>query len=860
MADIKSIQVDGIDYAIKDESARSNIGDLSQLATEAKGDLVSALNELSANAGSGSSPIQRVESLDESNLKNLRDLTTGSYVLYGYFRPYAGASNYLPFDNLLVNVYHVDEGSHLFEFSTANSEVNFIEILVDDTAEGGHTYSRTAINMLELNGLIGKLGNLNELATTEKGSVVAAINEVAASGGSGSGSGASVQADMAQNDPAQPDYVKNRTHWVEGSFEEILAETTLTMSVVSGYGMGQTTVDHTKITSGKNYKMVWDGVAYEAPAFEAGGQVEEGGEVITVVAIGNPALANLGEDNGIPFYGANVNSGGVLTDDFAVLTTDTAATHTLSISAGSTTYHPLDEAFIPDSVARKADALPMPSTAEAGQLIAVSEVDESGKVTKTETIEMPATQCVDLVNYDANVRAVNHRGYSLAAPENTLPAYVLSKKYGFTYVEADVSFTSDGVPVLLHDSTIDRTSSGSGSISAMTYAEVSQYDFGSWKSADYAGTKIPTFAEFIKLCKRLCLHPYIELKNNGEYTEGQIQELVAIVEANGMKGKVTWISFASEFLAYVKSADSAARLGYLVSSITSDTIDTVKSLRTDENEVFLDSSDYDAEAISLCIADDIPLEIWTINSKTVIEGMEGYITGVTSDNVHAGRHLYNITVNPVVTDALINVEMGSTGGSNNGSGGSAYAATYSGVTFLNDGSGFEINGAGYLTVPTDFMAGSDPWTIAFTIDSFSVNENQYGRFARGNNDVPSLFYVKSTTCVQAKLAYASASPQYAEIINDELVSLYSSNALTLNIQKDATNTFVFRNNGEYISLWINGVEALREDASRYTTEKYASTFSIGDNADAGYYLSYLKCSMLKAWNRGLTDEEIRIIS
>lgn len=209
MADIKSIQVDGVDYAVKDESARNSIGDLSTLTTEAKDDLVAAVNELYGKKG----PIQRIESLDETNMKNLRDLTTGSYVLYGYFRPYAGASNYLPFDNLLVNVYHVDEGSHLFEFSTANSEVNFIEILVDDTAEGGHTYSRTAINMLELNGLVSKLGNLNELATTEKGSVVAAINEVAASGGSGS----SVQPDLAQNDSTQPDYVKNRTHWEEGS-------------------------------------------------------------------------------------------------------------------------------------------------------------------------------------------------------------------------------------------------------------------------------------------------------------------------------------------------------------------------------------------------------------------------------------------------------------------------------------------------------------------------------------------------------------------------------------------------------------------------------------------------------------------
>lgn len=164
MADIKSIQVDGIDYAIKDETARNSIGDLE-----------AAVSELSGKTN----PIQRVESLDENNMKTLRDLETGSYVLYGYFRPYAGASNYLPFDNLLVNVYHVNEGSHLFEFSTANSEVNFIEILVDATAEGGHTYSRTAINMLELIGLIGKMGNLNELTTTEKGSIVAAINSLA---------------------------------------------------------------------------------------------------------------------------------------------------------------------------------------------------------------------------------------------------------------------------------------------------------------------------------------------------------------------------------------------------------------------------------------------------------------------------------------------------------------------------------------------------------------------------------------------------------------------------------------------------------------------------------------------------------
>ena len=360
MADIKSIQVDGIDYAIKDESARSNIGDLSQLATEAKGDLVSALNELSANAGSGSSPIQRVESLDESNLKNLRDLTTGSYVLYGYFRPYAGASSYLPFDNLLVNVYHVDEGSHLFEFSTANSEVNFIEILVDSTADSGFTYSRTAISMLELNGLIGKLGNLNELATTEKGSVVAAINEVAASGGSGSGS--SVQADMAQNDPDQPDYVKNRTHWVEGN---------------------QTVIEWDGSTEGREvieadfYSVVK--ISDLVPAFSE----FTNGKVIANGVESDLADVTFIEADG--YYGAEDLPLMVATESNVIagdVTLPSPGVYHLVMSGlpictrityGSTTYHPLDEAFIPDTIARSASSHGLTVADAAGEATTAAE-------------------------------------------------------------------------------------------------------------------------------------------------------------------------------------------------------------------------------------------------------------------------------------------------------------------------------------------------------------------------------------------------------------------------------------------------------------------------------------------------------
>lgn len=248
----------------------------------------------------------------------------------------------------------------------------------------------------------------------------------------------------------------------------------------------------------------------------------------------------------------------------------------------------------------------------------------------------------DVINYDLNVKAVNHRGYSTEAPENTIPAYILSKKKGFTYVECDVSFTSDGVAVLLHDGTIDRTSNGSGSISSMTYAEVLMYDFGSWKSSDYTGTKIPTFEEFIMTCKGIGLHPYIELKSNGGYTQEQIIGIVDMVESCGMEGKVTYISFNATFLGYVKTADSKARLGYLA-DVTDSTIATANDLKTGENEVFMDVSysNVTEEKVALCIENELPLEIWTVNSQSVIESMNNYVSGVTSDSLIAGKILYD---------------------------------------------------------------------------------------------------------------------------------------------------------------------------------------------------------------------------
>lgn len=245
-------------------------------------------------------------------------------------------------------------------------------------------------------------------------------------------------------------------------------------------------------------------------------------------------------------------------------------------------------------------------------------------------------------DFDFNVKSINRGGYSLEAPENTIPAYILSKKKGFTYVEGDVSFTSDNVAVLLRDATIDRTSNGSGNISSYTYRKASQYDFGSWKSEEYAGTRIPTFKEWILCCRNLGLHPYIRLNSENGYTLFQINQIVNEVRECGMQGKVTYISFDNTHLGYIINADPYARLGVMTDSDDTLKISQAKYLKNEVNEVFINAqlSSLTPTFLSTLIEESIPLEVWIVNTTDEIIGLPPYISGVTSDNLIAGKVLF----------------------------------------------------------------------------------------------------------------------------------------------------------------------------------------------------------------------------
>jgi len=90
-----------------------------------------------------------------------------------------------------------------------------------------------------------------------------------------------------------------------------------------------------------------------------------------------------------------------------------------------------------------------------------------------------------------------HRGASAVAPENTLAAFRVAAVAGADGVELDVQLSGDGVPVVLHDRTVDRTSDGRGAVGELSLAEIRELDAGSWFGAAFAGEKIPTLAEVL---------------------------------------------------------------------------------------------------------------------------------------------------------------------------------------------------------------------------------------------------------------------------------------------------------------------------------------------------------------------------
>ena len=269
------------------------------------------------------------------------------------------------------------------------------------------------------------------------------------------------------------------------------------------------------------------------------------------------------------------------------------------------------------------------------------------------------------------MRSINHRGWNYVAPENTLPAYKLSKQNGFDFVECDVRWTSDHMPVLLHDVTINRTARNADgteiaqtiNIEDISYETALTYDFNNGLT-NYKGTKIPTFEEFIALCRNIQLHPYIEIEE--EIFEWQAIILMDIVRKYGMENNVTWISFTHNSLLRIIEQNPRSRVGYLRMATHTEVdkeLHMVGLLKTGFNEAFLNIA-YTNESLieytEKAFDQNTPVEVWCPYLEEEILALPTYVSGVTTDFYIAHEVLYakelgtsgNTTSEVVLTDDI----------------------------------------------------------------------------------------------------------------------------------------------------------------------------------------------------------------
>jgi hypothetical protein len=179
-------------------------------------------------------------------------------------------------------------------------------------------------------------------------------------------------------------------------------------------------------------------------------------------------------------------------------------------------------------------------------------------------------------------------------------------------------------------------------------AELRAYDFGIFRGEQYAGTKIPTFEEALSACRKLGLHPYVEVK--GGTTVEQVQQLASIVKKFGFANDCTWLTSTT----MAQYLPSHSRIGLVTTeTVSEEIIQTVLSTIEQGYSVFFDVqlSKITDDFVQTLAENNIPLELWTVYSNESIPDLVDYATGVTAEcgAYYLASEIFNSEANKAVT-------------------------------------------------------------------------------------------------------------------------------------------------------------------------------------------------------------------
>ncbi|MBK8947035.1 MAG: Ig-like domain-containing protein [Ignavibacteriae bacterium] len=231
--------------------------------------------------------------------------------------------------------------------------------------------------------------------------------------------------------------------------------------------------------------------------------------------------------------------------------------------------------------------------------------------------------------FSQNFKVISHRGGAALAPENTLAAFEKAVEVGAHYFELDVRKSSDDSLIIMHDASIDRTSDGTGNVSALTFQQLREFDAGSWFGAEFAGEKIPLLSEALDIAISA---PYdigvvIEIKS----TESDIvDKVLEIVHRKNLDNRVIISSFTFSQVSRSKTLAPDIEAQLFASPFSETMINNLANIGA---EWVGTGSDLSAQLLELAHSKNLKVNRWTVNSantiKTLIES--GY-DAVTTDN------------------------------------------------------------------------------------------------------------------------------------------------------------------------------------------------------------------------------------
>lgn len=238
----------------------------------------------------------------------------------------------------------------------------------------------------------------------------------------------------------------------------------------------------------------------------------------------------------------------------------------------------------------------------------------------------------------SQIKYVMHRG-GTGAPENTMPAFRNAYVRGAKYIETDIQFTSDNVPVLLHDDTINRTARNADGteltstvyINDITYEQALTYDFGIYYGETFDGTKIPTLQQLLAFAKATGVSLVLELKTNTN-----MSIIVNLIKAYKMEDDVAFLSTYTDALIAVASGLDNKNIPLIaLGDITVAGYDRVLAIKPYTNYPILGhyiGITPDENVLANCIEQGIDIDFWTVNSATLIPNLPtNAYTYITTD-------------------------------------------------------------------------------------------------------------------------------------------------------------------------------------------------------------------------------------